>query len=217
MDEMIKLWKKLKIETAQFHFSCGGDSMNDTSMTFHGKNGKEITEGTSELESYFENEVYNNVQFYEASDGHYIGEHGIVHITLDEEEEDFNYSKSSKSEWSETMTSEMEVKLPEKAIEFIKKNVLNINGGQDGGCVINYKKDLILSDKEVKLVEELENKILNEASNFVPDQSENEDEGEVEDWFTFTTNEEGEEIKIKENSLVVSVRNSVTVLKEGED
>ena len=82
-NEMIELWKKLDIQRCEMEFSCGGDSMNETDFKFFNSQNKQVD--GEELEGYFENEVYNEVEFYEVSDGHYMGEFGQVEITLEEE------------------------------------------------------------------------------------------------------------------------------------
>ena len=209
IQEIIKLWKELGVEQVNFEFSCGGDSMNDTSITIEGKDGSEID--NVELRDYFDDAVYKRVEFYEASDGHYQGEFGNVYITLSDDEDDFDYNKSSKSEWSERVDSEVPVELTDEQMKFIKSKVLNINGDCDS-LNVNYKNDCILSDKEEELVDDLENTLLDILRDYSPDT----DEGEVGEWFTFTTNEEGEDIKFIGNSIVVQISNEVTIFRDDE-
>ncbi len=207
IQEIIKLWKELGVEQVKFEFSCGGDSMNDTSITIEGKDGSEID--NVELRNYFDDVVYKRVEFYEASDGHYQGEFGNVYITLSDDEDDFDYNKSSQSEWSERVESEVPVELTDEQMKFIKSKVLNINGDCDS-LNVNYKNDCILSDKEEEFVDELENSLLDILRNYSPDT----DEGEVGEWFTFTTNEEGEDIKFIGNSIVIQISNEVTIFRD---
>jgi len=207
IQEIIKLWKELGVEQVNFEFSCGGDSMNDTSITIEGKDGSEID--NVELRDYFDDVVYKRVEFYEASDGHYQGEFGNVYITLSDDEDDFDYNKSSQSEWSERVDSEVPVELTDEQMKFIKSKVLNINGDCDS-LNVNYKNDCILSDKEEEFVDELENSLLDILRNYSPDT----DEGEVGEWFTFTTNEEGEDIKFIGNSIVIQISNEVTIFRD---
>lgn len=207
IQEIIKLWKELGVEQVKFEFSCGGDSMNDTSITIEGKDGSEID--NVELRDYFDDVVYKRVEFYEASDGHYQGEFGNVYITLSDDEDDFDYNKSSQSEWSERVESEVPVELTDEQMKFIKSKVLNINGDCDS-LNVNYKNDCILSDKEEEFVDELENSLLDILRNYSPDT----DEGEVGEWFTFTTNEEGEDIKFIGNSIVIQISNEVTIFRD---
>jgi hypothetical protein len=207
-NEIVQLWNELNVARVNFEFSCGGDSMNDTTITIHGEDDEEIENVT--LETYFDSEVYNAVEFYVNSDGHYQGESGYVNITLDEDGENFNYSKYSESEWTETVTTTTKIELTDEQVAFINDKVLNINGSYDE-VVVNYKQDCILSDEEEEIAEELERTIQEQLNNYTPEQ----DEGELqEDWFTFTTNPEGETLKIVGNGLQVQVNNSVTVFKE---
>lgn len=207
-NEIVQLWKELNVARVNFEFSCGGDSMNDTTITIHGEDDEEIENET--LKTYFDNEVYNAVEFYVNSDGHYQGESGYVDITLDEDGETFNYSKYSESEWTETLTTTTQVELTDEQVAFINDKVLNINGSYDE-IAVNYKQDCILSDEEEEIAEELERTIQEQLESYSPEQ----DEGELqEDWFTFTTNPEGETLKIVGNGLQVQVNNSVTVFKE---
>ena len=83
----------------------------------------EIDDG---IELYFEDEVFRNVEFYENSDGHYLGEFGEVTITLNENENQFDYSKSSTSEYSEPYTDNVRVKITKDEAKFIKDYV-NLN------------------------------------------------------------------------------------------
>lgn len=206
MEEIIKLWKENKVDYVNFQFSCGGDSMNDTSIQIYDEAGTEIS--CSELSDFFEDAVYKRVEFYENSDGHYQGEAGNVEIRLDDDGEDFDYYKSSQSEWSESYDNDIEVELTDKQIEFIKNKILNING-DDGNVTTNYKMDCILSDEEEKMVEVIEEKINVEAQEFQPTT-----DNEVSEWYRFTTNEQGEEIRIIDNKIIVTVTNSVTEYRD---
>ena len=147
--------------------------------------------------------IYRNVEFYEASDGHYIGESGNVEIRLNENEEDLDYSKSSKSEWCEKITSEIQVLLTEKEVQFIKDKVLNING-EEGATNTNYKQDCILTDEEEGFVTSIEEKIENSCINFIPDIF---TMINCTDWYVFSTNEIDKKIKFKGNSLIIQIQN----------
>jgi hypothetical protein len=196
-----QIWRELGISYANYQFSCGGDSMNETTLTLTGKDGEEIS--NQEIEDYIEDEIYNRVEFYVNSDGHYMGESGDVKITLEDGEDDFCYSKSSQSEWNENIQSEIRIGLDEKEVEFIKAKVLNINGSSDE-FVWNYKEDLILTDEEEELQKELETKMEDRMSEFQP-----ETDNEVQDWYTFTTNGEGKDITFDGNELIATITNQV--------
>jgi hypothetical protein len=208
--QIIKLWKELGVDYVNFEFSCGGDSMNDTSIQIYNESGEEIQ--CDEIRDYIDDKVYSNVEFYVNSDGHYQGESGNVEIRLsdDEDEEELTYSKSSTSEWSERLESVCRVELDDKTIQFIKDKVLNINGDMDN-MSLNYKTDCILTDEEEKIVDELERDLIDTLRNHEPEE---ECQGELNEWFNFTTNEEGEEIVIEDNCLCVNMSIEMTVYVE---
>jgi hypothetical protein len=206
----LKLWRELKVDKVGFNFSCGGDSMNDTDISMFDKEGNIVL--NDELESYFNDATYDNVQFYVNSDGHYQGESGVVYITLyDDDADDFDYSKSSTSEWNESVESVIKMKLSKAEEKFITNKVFNINGGE-GNCTINFKEDFILTDKEEKLLELLEEKIEQFTGDFCP-----EDIDEVDEWYSFTTNEDGEELEVIDGELKIQIRNQYTAYKEGDE
>ena len=206
-ENIIKIWKEKNIDHVNFNFSCGGDSMNGTSIEIFDKEGELVQD--SELETYFDDKTYNNVEFYDNSDGHYQGEFGVVTIEFDEDENDFTYSKSSSSEWSESSVNEAEIELTDKEAKFVADYVLNINGGEDD-IQTNYKKDFILTNEQEETLKGLEEKI----SEFAQDYTPNDVEGEMNEWHTYTTNEEGEELKLVDNVLTLSITKSFDVIKE---
>lgn len=156
IDEAVQLWKEKNIQRCVMEFSCGGDSMGDTEFTFYTNEG-EIYD--SNLEYYFDHEVYNNVQFYEVSDGEYIGEHGTVTITLDNEDETlFIYDKESVSEVYELVTERTHITIsPEEEALFKKISSFEI---QDGNITYTYDGDVILSEKEIELLDALESRMV---------------------------------------------------------
>ena len=188
--------------------------MGDTSIEIYNSKDEEIE--VDELKTYFDEEVYRAVDFYVNSDGHYQGESGVVKIILNEEDEDehfFDFSKEAKSEFSEQYSGKIEVELDKEIIEFIKENVLNINGGGGGfdGIATNYKKDFILTDKQEEILSQLEAKLDKEASEWIP-----EEDGELEESYSFTTNEEGKKIIFKKNKLKLNVTRSITIYKDSD-
>lgn len=215
--EAIKEWKELGISRAEFEFSCGGDSMNDTTLNFYNEKNKVVQ--SSNLEDYFDNEVYKNVTFYEASDGHYQGEAGVVTIELDEEsdneeEHDFTYSKDSEAEYNETFTEVTYVSLTDEQAEFVKKNVSNINGGEDG-WTINYKRDFIMTDNDEKIVDELETLIDNCADSYDFENA----QGEITDWWNYTTmieQDDTEDLQIEGNDLKIQVSRTFVVYQSSD-
>jgi len=205
---MIDKWKELNIKSCSMEFSCGGDSMNDYSCTFYTNDNKEVD--GEELTDYFETEVFNEVEFYEVSDGHYIGESGVVEIKLEEEDDEepyFSYYKDASSEWSERFFGQMNVPLTDTELSFIKEKVLNMNGGDWGEPNINYKVDCIVTDEEEKMMNDLIQKICDESEDFEIEDA----TGEPEEGYRWTTNEDENEIEFEGNSLKVQVeRNYMT-------
>jgi hypothetical protein len=207
--EIIKIWKELGVDEVRFEFSCGGDSMNDTSIIIEDDKGVSIE--SQELSDYFEDVVYQRVEFYVNSDGHYQGESGSVIIRLDDEGEDFDFNKCSTSEWSERHQSKTQVELTDEQATFIQSKVLNLNGDCDN-LVINYKQDCILTDDEERIADDLERELLDVLREYSPEDC----EGELSEWFEFTTNEEGEQIKFVGNEIVVQMSNEHTIYRDDE-
>lgn len=215
-NKAVELWKSLGIDKCEMQFSCGGDSMNDYSFKFLDNGNKEVE--SNELTNYFDNKIFDEVTFYEASDGHYIGEFGYVLIGLEEEDGEpyFTYAKQSKSEWSESYTDVLEVKLTKKEADFIRKYVLAIGGNIDEDTNVVFKSDFFMTDEDEKTLKSIEDKVYNVAESYEP-----EAEGDAEDWFTFTTALNGNEIddvdnqiKIEGNKLHLRVNRSVTEVRE---
>lgn len=207
--KVIELWKKLEVTSVDFNFSCGGDSMNDTNIEIHTKNG---VIQNDEIENYIDNEVYKNVSFYEASDGHYQGEFGVVEVTMetDEDEAYFVYNKSTTSEWSEQQSEVVTISLNKEEVEFIKENVLNING-DDSNLNFVYKDDVFLTDDKVNMLNELDKKISNTIRHYEVKC----EEGELQDYYTFHTEENN--LTINEyDELEVEVDFSVTIYREND-
>ena len=212
--EIIQLWNELGITHINFEFTCGGDSMNDTTLNIH--KGDEIIENDV-IDTYFDSEVYNAVEFYVNSDGHYMGESGNVLIELNDDEDDFNYMKSAQSEWCERMVSEVEVELTDEEVEFVKEFVRDINGGEGENANLNYKKDFIINEKRKELIDSIGEKVADICGGFTP---EFEGSGELNDWYSFTTNEDDitdSELNIKGNNLIVSVSNEYYVFTDSDN
>ena len=209
VSQEITLWKENKIHECIMEFSCGGDSMNDYDFKFYDKKGKEIV--CVELKDFFEDEVFRRVEFYVNSDGHYIGEFGQVVITLNDEDE-FEYDKSSKSEWSERFSEKIPIGITPEEAKFLNEKVDNMNGG-DGEKNINYKIDCIITDEEEEMVDNILDRIDDVCENY-EFQSE---EGEPEDTYSWSTDEDGGEIEIKGDNLYVDVSRSFLIIKEEEN
>jgi hypothetical protein len=208
-EKIVKLWKELGIDHINFNFNCGGDSMGDTNIEIFDKENEWVE--SQELVDYFDRETYNNVDFYVNSDGHYQGESGCVEITLNEDEDDFYYIKNAQSEWSERFDGKTKVSLTDEEAAFVSEFVDNLNG-EEGNFTINYKKDFILTDKQEKLVESLEEKIIQSCYDFEPEDA----EGEATDWFVFTTNEDNEDLVLVGNDLTLTVSRDYTIYRDSD-
>lgn len=211
---IIKLWQSLNIEKAVMGFDCGGDSMNDTQWELISAKNESID--NDEIVSYLEDRVYNEVTFYENSDGHYIGEFGKVIVILeteDYEEPTFTYDKQSTSEWNETHYGEFEMALTPAEIKFVESKVLNINGGESGRPTINYKGDFILTDEEEQIAETLPDRL----DEFARDCKFEEAEGEQNDWYSWNTDvndEEDETPTLTEKGIMLKVEQTYTELRD---
>ena len=214
VEKIIQLWNELEITHIDFEFTCGGDSMNDTTLNIH--KGEEIIEN-GVISTYFDDMVYKRIDFYVNSDGHYMGESGNVLIELNNEEDDFDYMKSAQSEWCERITSDVEVELTDEEIEFVREFVRDINGGESEGANLNYKKDFIINEKRKELIDSIAEKVSNACDNFTPDI---EGEGEINDWYSYTTNEDDitdSEVVIKGNKIIVKVSNEYYVYTDSDN
>ena len=217
--EAVSEWKKLGIDNANMEFSCGGDSMSDYSFTFYTKNKSAVTGRpenieveSEELVVFFDRQIFDDVEFYVNSDGHYIGESGNVVITLNDDEDGFEYDKQSQSEWSESYEETIHIRLSNSEVEFIKNKILNINGGQDGDATFNYKIDCVITDEEEELIETLGKRLENECETY-----EFKDvEGEEEDWFTWSTNQEVDDVIqfTEDDKMLVMVRRNFIQYKQ---
>lgn len=181
MQTEIKLWKENNIDRCVMEFNCGGDSMNETDFTLYDKDNNVVE--CTELTNYFENSVYNEVEFYEVSDGHYMGEFGQVEITLEEDDEDENggifvYDKQAKGEWEESFTGELYVEVGEKEKEVLNK-LSNFNSSPwDRDVNINYKDDCIVLEEEEETLNTLLERIGTLSDDFEIDgKGEEQDEG----------------------------------------
>jgi hypothetical protein len=206
-EEVIKLWKKLGVTSGEFEFYCGGDSMGDTYFTYNTENGKLDDQSSDELTSYFEDEVYRNINFYEASDGHYMGECGTVFIELEDDE--FSYTKSAQAEWSETLSDVILIPLTDEQAEFVKKNISNINGGSDENPQVNYSRDFIMTDKDEEIEKSITELVNDKTQSFEPDWT-----GEPQDWYVYRT--EDVDVINEENQLVINIDNYEYVYTDSE-
>jgi hypothetical protein len=194
MEKLIEEWKEKGVDRAEFEFSCGGDSMNDTSLVFFDKESKEIIMSNESRET-LDNDIYSNVEFYVNSDGHYQGEHGTVLVEFNVEENEFNYSKSATEEWSESFTDIIKLEITPELHKFCKEYVLEISGESDY-LDIEYAKDFYINSEKCKMLEDIQ-EIINEAID--DHKPEDTSEGELEDYVSMSNFKTIDNNKIKFN------------------
>lgn len=208
--EVIKQWKELKITSVEFHFDCGGDSMGSTDF-FVKTNEGDIN--APDVVGYFEDVIYKNVEFYENSGGHYMGEAGVVDITLIEDEWEapyFLYDKQSRSEWCENHSGIAKIVLTENEANFIREYVVGFNGGSDDSAVFRYSKDFIMSDEQQTLLDDIMEKVDEAADEIEIDVTEYDDFDMMDDnWYRYEFNNID-----SENVLHVQVEKPFRIFKE---
>ena len=206
-EETIALWKEQGIERVEMQFYCGGDEMGDYSFTYFNTD-EEVVE-CKELDTFFDEEVFNRIEFYVNSDGHYMGESGNVHITLDDAEIDFDYVKSSESEWNESLSNTLSVTLNDEQINYVKEFISSINGGSDEFTQFNYSKDFIMTDEHERIEKEVGDILDTITSEYEP-----ETENEVGEWFNY---ENQVPMFDTDNTLLIDINNETTIYRLEEN
>ena len=156
MQDAIKLWKELKISSAEFSFSCGNDSMDDTEFTFSDKVGNEVI--SEELSNYFDDAIYDNVNFYI----HSTYEYGTVSIELNDDGDGFSYVKYAMYEEYELENSVERFELTTEQAQFLKEYVRDMSSSG----VINYKKDFVLTEELNEMIIKLQHEFMEFAENW---------------------------------------------------
>jgi hypothetical protein len=131
LEVAVQCWKDLKINHCIMDFSCGGDSMRDYDFKFYDK--YENVLPSDILNDFFKHEVFEKVDFYVNSGDEYIGEFGTVRIELNEEQADFEYTKSTTSDHSKRITK-----------SFIYPIIKVLREETSGTYEYNYDSDLVL-------------------------------------------------------------------------
>ena len=198
LSKMIALWKELHINKCVFTFDCGGDSMRDTEFALY--NSKQESVDCAELTVYFENAIYDEVDFYVNSDGVYMGESGEVQIQLEDGEDGgyFLYNKSSIEHYSENFTGVLDFELTDVEHDLIKSHISNINGGTDEDTTINYISDFILTDEQEEMIEDLAKRMDESCRSAKLEDA----EGEYDESYRFTTNGNDSEEMLTELTLI---------------
>lgn len=167
--QIIDEWLENKISKAEFEFSCGGDSMNDTQIYLYDKEGKTIK--NNNIEYFIDDEIYGRIRFYEASDGHYLGEFGKVIIVLNENKTDFIFEKISSQEFNEEKSVTILIDLTDLEKSFLSENIKLIIGTSETvieNSLTNliWKKDKILTKNDEDIINSIFNKFINKLNNF---------------------------------------------------
>ena len=166
-NDIIEIWKENNIEKCVMEFSCGGDCMGDTEFTLYDNEGNQVS--NDDITDYFEHHIYDYVDFYEVSDGHYMGESGTVTIELEEYdgESSFTFSKDAQSEFEETFSGIMEFNLTEVEVKLLEEKISNFNKSEwDSQVFINYKDDCVITDEEEVILNDLIKRIEDESFDF---------------------------------------------------
>ena len=179
MEKLIEEWKEKGVDRAEFEFSCGSDSMNDTSLVFFDKEDKEVIMSNESRET-LDNNIYKKVEFYVNSDGHYQGEYGTVLVEFNAEDNEFIYSKSATSEWSESFSDVIKIEVTPELHKFCEEYIFEISG-EHNYLDIEYNKDFYCNSERCKMLEQIQD-ILNETiENHEPEDT---SEGELEDYIS---------------------------------
>jgi hypothetical protein len=210
-EQIIQLWKEKGVESINYEFDCGGDNMGETTLNILDKEENLIE--CKEIEDYFENKIYDNVEFYVNSDGHYMGERGNVYVYLEENEGEpyFSYSKTSMEEYNEREDFDVMIELSDEEIEYISLYVNNINTGWGDDMNFNYKTDFIKTDRHEELEKSIDEKLTQYYDDYVPDLVGENSETDM----SLNTNEDENVITIEGNKLKVTLYYESYVYKEG--
>jgi hypothetical protein len=208
-EKIIQLWKEKGVANIDYEFDCGGDSMGDATLNILDKEGELIE--CKEIEDYFKNKIYDNVEFYVNSDGHYMGERGNVYVYLNDEQDGFDYSKSSTEEYNEREQFDEMIELSEEEIGYVDLYVNNINTGWGDNINFNYKTDFIKTDRHEELEKSIGEKLTKFYDDYKPELL-GEDSGSD---MSFNTNEDENVITIEGNTLKVTLYYESYVYKEG--
>jgi hypothetical protein len=209
----IEAWVNLGIVKAIIPFNCGGDEMdNFETFKYYDKNGNEAEDEL--LNEFFteELEVNERVEFYECSNGHYIGENGNVEVNYNPIKNDFFYIKKSSSIWCESTSKVIQVKLNKKELELVKSKIKSMSGIYDNEEIL-YKDSTTINQEEKKIIKNLYKRLRERAENF-----ENNTENCCGDEWDFTTKlDELVELELNENYLTVCLSCNYLIEENNDD
>lgn len=160
-DALKELFTSGQIDKIEWTYHAGGDSLNDYEHKYL-LNGEEVTpENPIDPTDY----ILDNIDIADTSDGHYLGEFGTVHVTLEDAE--LSVFKDYQSEWSQTYTEELSLELsPEAAkvfenIETLRYEVCNADLEE-----LAFKKDLFVNNEIATVIEDTVDEAVDVADDF---------------------------------------------------
>ncbi len=164
---IISLFESNTVDLIQVDFQAGGDSVNLVEVEGMYCNSKEVVLNTSDFADTIIELVYDNVSFYETSDGHYMGESGIIAITY--EAGKLTYEKEAQYEYSEHYSKECELEISKKEALFYNSYIENIYAYEVNSLVekedfkVQFKNNFFLNTENVKLLDSILTKIKKEV------------------------------------------------------
>lgn len=170
--ELYKLFIKHKLDRIECEYNAGGDSMGDTNITFYKKGKEDYYVHTDLCENEWTDYIYDNVEFYGNSDGHYLGEFGKIIISKDEDEDKLEFIEERNFEYSEnynTSITDDNIKISTECRNFLLTYVNNIEWSfYNGDDNIDYISDYSFKDMfYTQEIHELVLKSLKELMNIV--------------------------------------------------
>lgn len=200
MEDLIEKWKEYKIAKAEFVFSAGGDSMGDVEMTFYDDKGAEV-EVSEDFSNAIDEEVYQNVEFYENSDGHYQGESGTVFIGLEDDE--LTYTKDAISEYSNSYSDTVTLELTEEEYNYVDNHISDFANDEIDDVTFTYSKDFFITEEMEAIENSIKKKMLHLYENHEFETTD--DCGDVGDWVTVS------DLDVStENKIIFSINYQVT-------
>lgn len=154
--DLKKIWDKYGIAKITTDFDMGGDSGELSEIEAFDINENPISLEKDEI-SIIERDIYDNVQFYEVSDGHYCGENGTV--TVECEDGEFVFNKEGTAEYSEAEQVIVSIKFDDQEIEYIKEYLSDFGRSRWDGQIFIYKKDFIFTERHQEIEDSIQKKI----------------------------------------------------------
>lgn len=204
LETIIEIWKTEQIKEVVLTFDCGGDSMNNTEWEVFTNKGVYTGNKRTILLDFFDDVIFDKVEFYEVSDGHYQGENGTVCITLDDDENDFHYSKDSVSELNETIDETFIMTLTKEEYDFVTEYVEGMEGEEGGDIFTMFKKDFIMTVEQEKILSDLEKRFDEEAS----EHEFTGVDGEPSDWYHWLLTD-----RLGDNEIEITVQRTFIVFE----